>query len=138
MATCDLDDEAFATYKKFKMAKNPKPSALILRVDKPTQKIVVDQHLEDISLEQLQDELSTSSPRYIIYVYKYTHQDARVSFPIVFIYYMPKGISPALAMTYANNKEKLFTKLELGKSFDAETPSTLTEEWLKEKLAFFK
>ncbi|EFA82445.1 putative actin binding protein [Heterostelium album PN500] len=114
MATCEIDADVLQVFKKFKMAKDPKPSALIFRIDKDAHRFVIADEIIDISLEKLQEELSTSTPRYIVYVTKYTHQDGRISYPIVFIYYMPKGISPALAMTYSANKEKLFRALELG------------------------
>eukprot|EP01133_Synstelium_polycarpum_P016760 gene16760-19928_t len=138
MATCTLDDEDFATFKKFKMMKNPTNSAMIFMIDKVNHKYKIEETIEDITLEKLAEEMSESSPRYVAYVYKYTHQDGRVSFPIVFIYYMPRGISPANAMTYSANKQNLVNRLDIAKSFDAETLDTLTEDWLKQKLAFFK
>ncbi|EGG13833.1 putative actin binding protein [Cavenderia fasciculata] len=138
MATCTLDDEDFEIFKKFKMQKNPTNSAMIFRCDTKEHKFKIEETIEDISLEKLTEEMSSSSPRYIAYVYRYTHKDGRISFPIVFIYFMPKGISPTIAMTYSANKQNLVNRLDIAKSFDANTLSTLTEDWLKEKLAFFK
>ncbi|KYR01472.1 putative actin binding protein [Tieghemostelium lacteum] len=138
MATCPLADEDYERYKKIKMQRTPLNTAITFRVDVKNEKTIIDEIIEDISLEKLQEELSESSPRYIAYVSKYTHPDGRCSYPIVFIYFMPRGISPAMAMTYSANKQNLVNRLEIMKSFDADNLETLTEPWLKEKLAFFK
>ncbi|EAL66157.1 hypothetical protein DDB_G0282595 [Dictyostelium discoideum AX4] len=138
MATCTLPDEYFEEFKALKKERSPKNTAMVFMIDKSKHEFKIEETFVDISLEKLQEELSNTSPRYIVYVYKHTHPDGRQSFPMVFIYFMPKGISPAVAMTYSANKEILVNKLEIMKSFNAETVETLTEPWLKEKLAFFK
>lgn len=69
--------------------------------------------------------------------YEWKMEDDRVSYPLVFLYYCPEA-SAKLNMLYASTKARLSKALELNKEFDFNTPETLTEEWLKGKLAFFK
>ncbi|EGC33206.1 hypothetical protein DICPUDRAFT_88870 [Dictyostelium purpureum] len=134
MATCVLPDEVFEEYKKYKNIRSPKNTAIVFMIDQKNALFKIEEVFEDMSLEKLQDELSNSSPRYIVYIYKHTHPDGRQSFPMTFIYFMPKGISPTVAMTYSANKQNLFNKLEVQKSFDADDVEQLTEPWLIERL----
>lgn len=43
---------------------------------------------------QVKDELPDFSPRYICLSYCYHHDDGRISFPLMFIYYCPGGVKP--------------------------------------------
>eukprot|EP01132_Coremiostelium_polycephalum_P002410 gene2410-2977_t len=139
MATCTVPDAVFEEFKKFKMRRDPPNSAMIFTIDRPNHEFKLAETIDNMtSIEQLQSEISPSAPKYIVYVHKYTHPDGRTSYPLVFIYYMPRGVSPPIAMSYSANKPTLVHKLEIMKCFDAETLETLTSDWLKEKLAFFK
>lgn len=108
-----------------------------MKVDPKRLMVVLDQELDDVSLEQLQDELPSAVPRYIAYSYRYVHKDDRVSFPLVMIYYSPPQIKPELAMMYSSSLQQLYTHLQIQKVFDVRKPSEMTEEWLRSKLAFF-
>ena len=46
---------------------------------------------QDISLDNLASELPAHQPRYIAYSYCYTHDDGRVSYPLVFFFVSPQG-----------------------------------------------
>ncbi|KAF2068208.1 hypothetical protein CYY_010469 [Polysphondylium violaceum] len=116
----------------------PENVAIVFMIERSTFTFKVEEVFENISLEKLTEELSDTSPRYIVYISKYTHPDGRVSYPMVFIYFMPKQINPSIAMIYSTNKVVLVNKLEINKCFDASALETLTTPWLVEKLAFFK
>jgi len=120
------------------MMRSPENTAIVFMIDRPNFAFKVEEVFENITLEKLQEELSDTSPRYIVYVSKHTHPDGRISYPMVFIYFMPKQINPAIAMIYSTNKQVLVNKLEIMKCFEASTVETLTTPWLVEKLAFFK
>jgi len=47
--------------------------------------------------------------------YKWTHEDGRVSFPLVFIFYCPKGINTKLNILYASTKPVLTETLQVQK-----------------------
>jgi hypothetical protein len=96
------------------------------------------------------------------------HDDGRTSFPLVFIFYCPKGINTKLNILYASTKPVLTESLQVQKVgwaraavggccapnpdlfssnarsfpplqlFSVATTEELTESWLKDKLAFFK
>lgn len=42
-------------------------------------------------LEDLEEALPETSPRYVILSYEYKQSDGRVSYPLMFIYYSPIG-----------------------------------------------
>ncbi|KAG1944186.1 glia maturation factor beta [Pimephales promelas] len=77
------------------------------------------------------DELSIVS-------YKLTHGDGRVSYPLCFIFSSPVGCKPEQQMMYAGSKNRLVQSADLTKIFEVRNPDDLTEEWLKEKLSFFR
>lgn len=61
-----------------------------VKVDREKQKVVLDEFHEDISVEDLRDELPGHQPRYVVYSYRMEHDDKRVSYPICFIFYTPR------------------------------------------------
>lgn len=42
-------------------------------------------------MEDLQEELPTSQPRFVVYSYCYNHEDGRQSYPLCFIFVTPQG-----------------------------------------------
>ena len=75
-------------------------------------------HSQDISLEDLAEQLPAHQPRYVAYSYCYTHDDGRVSYPLCFIFISPAGCKPELQMMYAGSKLSLvqegqFTKVTM-------------------------
>ena len=134
-------------FHQFVIAHDPRPTALFtlclktsnntVKVDVKSQKIVVDQVLSDVTLEDLQEEMPSAVPRYIVFAYKHVHKDERVSYQLVFIYYAPPQIKPELAMLYSSSLQRLYSQLEIQKVFDARKPSELNEKWLLDKLSYF-
>jgi Cofilin/tropomyosin-type actin-binding protein len=68
-----------------------------------------------ISVEDLVMELPDTTPRYVLYSYKYTHSDGRMSYPLCMIYYVPRGIRTSLNMLYASTKPVLVQTFSLMK-----------------------
>jgi hypothetical protein len=62
------------------------------------------------------------------------HDDGRKSYPLVFLYYSPKGVKPELNMLYASAKTYFQNKVGLGKVFDLQDAEGLTDDWLRAKL----
>ena len=46
---------------------------------------------QNISPEELKLELPERQPRFVVYSYKYVHDDGRVSYPLCFIFSSPVG-----------------------------------------------
>lgn len=58
----------------------------------------MDSEEDAIGLEELAEELPESIPRYIILSYELKHDDGRVSFPLVFLFYCPVGANNQMRM----------------------------------------
>jgi len=134
---CELEDGILEQFREWKKPRTLSNAAFILKVDVKAQKIVVDQVLDNVTIEDLQEEMPSAVPRYIVYAYKHVHKDERVSYQLVFIYYSPPQIKPELAMLYSSSLQRLYSQLEIQKVFDARKVSELNEKWLLEKLAYF-
>lgn len=52
--------------------------------------VIMDETHEDISVDDLREELPGHQPRFIVYSYRMEHDDKRVSYPICFIFYTPR------------------------------------------------
>lgn len=130
---CDIPQDVKDELKKFRFAKNNESSALILKVNRESQTIVIDEHLEDVSVDDLQEQLPSHQPRFIIYSYKMIYED-RVSYPICFIFYTPRDSMMELQMLYARSKLLLQKEADLTKSFEIREMEDFTEEWLRAKL----
>jgi len=66
------------------------PLSLAVKVDREKQTVVLDEFIDDISVDELQDTLPGHQPRYVIYTYKMVHDDQRISYPMCFIFYTPR------------------------------------------------
>lgn len=108
-----------------------------VKVDTKSLQIVVDQVLENVKIEDLEEEMPSAVPRYIVYAYKQVHKDERVSYPLVFIYYGPPQIKPQLAMMYSSSLPTLQAALDVPKFFEIRKASDLNEEWLVDKLGYY-
>lgn len=55
-------------------------------------------------MEDLQEELPSSQPRYVVYSYCLSHDDGRKSYPLCFIFVSPQGCKTEQQMMYAGSK----------------------------------
>uniref|UniRef100_W5N1I3 Glia maturation factor n=1 Tax=Lepisosteus oculatus TaxID=7918 RepID=W5N1I3_LEPOC len=139
LVVCDVDEELVEKLRKFRFRKETNNAAIIMKIDKDRQLVILDEEHEDISPDDLKDELPERQPRYpLIFDYKYQHDDGRVSYPLCFIFSSPVGCRPEQQMMYAGSKNKLVQTVELTKVFEIRNTEDLTEEWLREKLGFFR
>ncbi|XP_006228668.3 glia maturation factor gamma isoform X2 [Rattus norvegicus] len=138
LVVCDVDPELKETLRKFRFRKETNNAAIIMKVDKDRQMVVLEDEFQNVSPEELKLELPERQPRFVVYSYKYVHDDGRVSYPLCFIFSSPVGCKPEQQMMYAGSKNRLVQIAELTKVFEIRTTDDLTETWLKEKLAFFR
>ncbi|KAL5279899.1 GMFG family protein [Megaselia abdita] len=131
---CDISLELKEELRKFRFRKSSTNSALILKIDREKQIVILDEFLDDISVEELQETLPGHQPRYVIYTYKMIHEDGRISYPMCFIYYTPRDSQMALQMLYACTKNALQRETDLTRVFEIRELDDLTEDWLREKL----
>lgn len=134
---CDVDHEVKEKARRFK--RNTKATAaLVLKIDVEKKLIVLDEEYTDISIDDLREELPAHQPRYVMYSYIRKHDDGRVSYPLVFIFISPQGCKPEMQMMYSGSKTALVRELEATKVFELRSVEEMTEEWLIEKLNFFR
>ncbi|XP_040135664.1 glia maturation factor gamma isoform X3 [Ictidomys tridecemlineatus] len=132
LVVCEVDPELKEKLRKFRFRKETDNAAI------------------NISPDELKSELPERQPRFVVYSYKYVHEDGRVSYPLCFIFSSPVGCKPEQQMMYAGSKNRLVQTAELtkvlghglpstgGRVFEIRTTDDLTEAWLQEKLSFFR
>ncbi|XP_078389206.1 glia maturation factor gamma-like [Cetorhinus maximus] len=138
LVVCEVDPKLLERLKKFRFRKETTNAAIIIKVDKENQQMVLEEEHEDISPDSLRNELPERQPRFVVYSYKYVHQDKRVSYPLCLIFSSPQGCNLQQQMMYAGSKNRLVQIGELTKVFEIRNIDELTEDWLCEKLAFFR
>ncbi|XP_065277015.1 glia maturation factor gamma isoform X2 [Emys orbicularis] len=138
LVVCDVDPALTEKLRKFRFRKETNNAAILMKIDKERQLVVLEEEFQDISPEELKSELPERQPRFVVYSYKYLHDDGRISYPLCFIFSSPVGCKPEQQMMYAGSKNRLVQAAELTKVFEIRTTEDLTEEWLRERLAFFR
>ncbi|GAB5582057.1 glia maturation factor gamma isoform X3 [Prionailurus iriomotensis] len=177
LVVCEVDPELKEKLRQFRFRKETDNAAIIMKVDKDRQMVVLEEEFQNISPEELKTELPERQPRgrigqwsmcwglgassgsymvpppaldsfspahchpnlgFVVYSYKYVHEDGRVSYPLCFIFSSPVGCKPEQQMMYAGSKNRLVQTAELTKVFEIRTTEDLTEAWLQEKLSFFR
>ncbi|KTF89087.1 hypothetical protein cypCar_00016473 [Cyprinus carpio] len=146
LVVCEVDEDLVKKLRDFRFRKETNNAAIIMKIDKDKQLVILEEEHEDISPEDLKNELPERQPRYpslkqnslCAVLYKYQHDDGRVSYPLCFIFSSPVGCKPEQQMMYAGSKNKLVQTVELTKVFEIRNTEDLTEEWLQEKLGFFR
>ncbi|CAJ1074810.1 glia maturation factor beta isoform X2 [Xyrichtys novacula] len=137
LVVCDVDEELIEKLKAFRFRRQTNNAAIIMKIDKDRQMVILEEEHEDISPDDLKDELPERQPRFVVYSYKYQHDDGRVSYPLCFIFSSPAGCKMEQQMMYAGSKHRLVKAADLTKVFEIRNTEDLTEEWLREKLGFF-
>ncbi|KAJ8958866.1 hypothetical protein NQ318_019633 [Aromia moschata] len=105
-----------------------------LKVDREKQQIIIDEKLEDITIDELRESLASHQPRYIVLSYRQEHSDGRISYPLCFIYFTPRDSHAELQMMYAGSKIALQQEADLTRAYEIRELEDLTEEWLLGKL----
>ncbi|KAI8140093.1 hypothetical protein BJV82DRAFT_671864 [Fennellomyces sp. T-0311] len=133
--TCDIDPELVEKLKQFRFAKySSGNAAFVLQIDRKQLKIVEDEVYDDITIEDLVEELPENTPRFIILSYELQHSDGRKNFPLVFIYWSPSTAKAEVHMLYASAKTYLQEKIGVTRDLDIREPEMLTDEFLEQNL----
>ncbi|XP_038073582.1 glia maturation factor beta-like isoform X1 [Patiria miniata] len=132
---CDLGEGVADKLEKIRLRKEKTNFALIFKIKDEV--IVLEDELEDMSVDELQAELPTSQPRYVVLSYCYKHDDGRTSYPLLFIFLSPSGCKPEQQMMYAGCKLNFVKASGLTKVNEIRNVEELTEEYIQEKLSFY-
>lgn len=135
MSVCGVDPGLVEEIRKFRFSREVQNRALIMKVDRETQMVVLDELLEgDLTVDDLRESLPESQPRFLIYSYKMEHDDGRVSYPLCFIFSTPSGCKMEMRMMYAGSQLNLVKQAQLQHVFEIRDLEDLTEDWLQDKL----
>ncbi|KAJ7988737.1 hypothetical protein DPEC_G00312330 [Dallia pectoralis] len=64
LVVCDVDGDLVKKLKEFRFRKATNNAAIIMKIDKDKQLVILDEEHEDISPDDLKDELPERQPRY--------------------------------------------------------------------------
>jgi len=99
----DVPQSIKASLRKFRFARRDAGSAaLIVKINK--QKLIMEEveQFDDISIEDLAEELPENSPRYVVLSYELKHSDGRRSFPLVLINWAPTSSEIGMMTLHAS------------------------------------
>ncbi len=141
VSVCSISDPVRDALKSFRFRKGgtagqSDSKAIVLKIDRPTKAIVIDEVLEDLTADELRDSLPDHQPRFALYTFRLDHEGdgGRVSYPMCLIYSTPRDCQTELQMMYAGTKLSLVKEADLTKVFEIRELDELTDEWLRQKL----
>lgn len=137
LKVCEVNADLVKKLKAFRMRKDNNNAAIIMKIDTNSMEVIEDESMEDITIEEVVNELPAHLPRFIALSYVKRHEDGRVSYPLIFIFMSPAGTKPELQMMYAGTKLTLVNDMKFTKVFELRDLEEFTEEWLLEKLKLF-
>ncbi|KAK7693781.1 hypothetical protein QCA50_003353 [Cerrena zonata] len=101
--TVDIPQELKTSLRKFRFARrNAGSAAIVIKINK--QKLIMEEveQFDNISIEELAEELPENAPRYIVLSYELKHEDGRTSFPLVLINWAPRSAEMGLLTLHAS------------------------------------
>ncbi|KAI0372910.1 glia maturation factor beta [Pilatotrama ljubarskyi] len=101
--TVDIPQELKTSLRKFRFARrNAGHAAMVVKINK--QKLIMEEveQFDDISIEDLAEELPENSPRYVVLSYELNHSDGRKSFPLVLVNWAPTSSEMGLLTLHAS------------------------------------
>eukprot|EP00802_Teleaulax_amphioxeia_P031716 Tamp_35148.p2 GENE.Tamp_35148~~Tamp_35148.p2 ORF type:complete len:144 (+),score=55.39 Tamp_35148:109-540(+) len=107
-------------------------AALVLKIDSDNEQVVVDGDIALISPEDLQDELSDSAPRWILWLFKHARDDGRVQYPLLLVYFSPESCNAKAKMLYSSCTPFIAQTLEISKVHELQDLEDMTIERLQE------
>ncbi|THH30370.1 hypothetical protein EUX98_g3827 [Antrodiella citrinella] len=101
--TVDIPQELKDALRKFRFARrNAGSAAIVVKINK--QKLIMEEveQFDNISIDDLAEELPENAPRYVVLSYELSHDDARKSFPLVLINWAPVTCEMSLLTLHAS------------------------------------
>lgn len=131
---CSVGGELETQLNSFRFRREVSCAAIVMKVDRESQTIVLDEVLEDTSADEIRDSLPEHQPRFVLFTYPLQHSDGRSSNPLCFLFSSPRDCKPELQMMYAGSELSLVNKMQLQNVFEIRELEEFTEDWLKSKL----
>uniref|UniRef100_A0A0N4ZNE5 ADF-H domain-containing protein n=1 Tax=Parastrongyloides trichosuri TaxID=131310 RepID=A0A0N4ZNE5_PARTI len=134
LSICAIPEELKRKLKQFRFSKSKNINALILKVDRESQAIIVEEELDDCNIEELKNELPVQQPRFLLISYPMKLSDGRETYPMCLIYYSPDSCNPEIQMLYAGTRNTLVSECELTKNFELRELEDFSRDWLESYL----
>ncbi|KIK57641.1 hypothetical protein GYMLUDRAFT_45805 [Collybiopsis luxurians FD-317 M1] len=101
--TVDIPQSVKDSLRKFRFARrNEGSAAIVIKINKAKLILEEVEQFDNISIEELAEELPENSPRYVVLSYALTHSDGRTSFPLVLINWAPTTSEIGLLTLHAS------------------------------------
>ncbi|KAF7796700.1 hypothetical protein EIP86_007883 [Pleurotus ostreatoroseus] len=114
--TVDIPQELKTSLRKFRFARRDAGhAAMVVKINK--QKLVMEEveQFDNISIEDLGEELPENSPRYVVLSYELNHSDGRKSFPLVLLNWSPSSSEMGILTLHASALLDFQATADIGK-----------------------
>ena len=91
--------------------------------------------MEDVTLDEIKEELPGHQPRFVLYSFPHTHADSRISYPLCLIFSSPRESKTELMVMYAGSKLEVQKQANVNTVYELTELEDLSLDWLEEKLA---
>jgi len=134
--TVDIPQELKASLRKFRFARrNAGHAALVVKINKHKLLMEEVEQFDDISVEDLGEELPENAPRYVLLSYELNHSDGRKSFPLVLVNWAPTSSEMSLLTLHASAFLDFQRTADVSKVIEVRDGSEgFTKEFLDSKL----
>ncbi|KAG6908766.1 hypothetical protein DXG01_003378 [Tephrocybe rancida] len=135
-ATVDIPQSIKDTLRKFRFARrNAGSAALVIKINKAKLLLEEVEQFDDVSIEELAEELPENSPRYVVLSYELNHKDGRKSFPLALVNWAPMTSEIGLLTLHASALLNFQITADVSKIIEVrDGPEGLTKEIIDAKL----
>ncbi|WWC85693.1 uncharacterized protein L201_000559 [Kwoniella dendrophila CBS 6074] len=100
--TVDIPQDVIAALKKFRFTNRKSTAAISVKIVKANLSMAVDEEFDDLSIEEIAEELPENHPRYVLLSHELKHKDGRISYPLILINWAPSGAPIELMTLHAS------------------------------------
>jgi len=134
--TVDIPKEVKDALRKFRFRRNEGTAALVIKINKAKLIMEVAEELDDLSIEEIAEELPENSPRFVLLSYEFVHSDGRKSSPLILINWAPTSSEIGMLTLHASAFLDFQTTADVSKVIEVrDGPEGLTKEIVDAKLA---
>jgi len=134
--TVDIPQSLKDSLRKFRFARrNEGSAALVVKINK--QKLLMEEveQFDNITIEELAEELPENSPRFVVLTYELSHPDGRKSFPLVLVNWAPTSSEMSMLTLHASAFLDFQATADVSKVIEVRSgPDDLTKEVIDAKL----
>ncbi|KJA24313.1 hypothetical protein HYPSUDRAFT_39085 [Hypholoma sublateritium FD-334 SS-4] len=131
-----IPQEIKDSLRKFRFARRSAGhAAIVIKINKA--KLVMEEveQFDNISVEELAEELPENSPRYVVLSYELIHKDGRKSFPLVLINWSPSSSETGMLTLHASALLNFQNTADVSKVIEVrDGPEALTTDEINAKL----